>query len=171
MTSSQFTTLIHEQTLELEAYAIKFTNDLDDAKDLLQDTILKAIRFYGKFEEGTNLKGWLYIIMKNTFINNYRKNIKTQLIVTQEDEISYANLMRSATKNGSETTFVLGDIKGALAKLPVHLSIPFVRYVEGYKYHEIAEELNIPLGTVKTRIHEARKQLARMLKMYKQRMN
>ncbi|QPH40572.1 RNA polymerase sigma factor [Pedobacter endophyticus] len=171
MTSNQFTTLIHEQTLELEAYAIKFTNDLDDAKDLLQDTILKAIRFYGKFEEGTNLKGWLYIIMKNTFINNYRKNIKTQSIVTQEDEISYANLMTSATKNGSETSFVLGDIKGALAKLPIHLSIPFVRYVEGYKYNEIAEQLNIPLGTVKTRIHEARKQLARMLKMYKQRMN
>ncbi|RZK69349.1 MAG: RNA polymerase sigma factor [Pedobacter sp.] len=171
MTLNQFTSIIMGYESALRSHALKFTNDLDDAQDLLQDTMMKAIKFYDKFEEGTNIKGWLYTIMKNTFINNYRKNVKTQAMVTQEDEISSSNLMMSATKNSSEGSFVMGDIKGALAKLPLHLSTPFVRYVEGYKYYEIAEELSIPLGTVKTHIHEARKHLTKMLKMYKESMN
>lgn len=150
---------------------MKFTNNVDDAQDLLQDTLMKALRFYDKFEEGSNLKGWLYTIMKNTFINNYRKNLKILQLTTKEDDISSANLMMSAARNESASNFVIGDIKGAIANLPVHLSTPFVRYVEGYKYHEIAEELRIPLGTVKTRIHEARKLLAKMLKTYKERVN
>ncbi|RZK73928.1 MAG: sigma-70 family RNA polymerase sigma factor [Pedobacter sp.] len=171
MTTNQFNLLINEHTSSLKTFALKFTNDLDDAQDLMQDTMMKAIRYYHKFDEGTNLKGWLYTIMKNTFINNYRKNIKTQTLVTQEEDISSANLMLSATRNTSESSFIMGDINGALAKLPIHLSTPFVRYVEGYKYHEIAEEIGIPIGTVKTRIHEARKHLSKMLKMYKERVN
>lgn len=171
MTFDQFNILINEQTSSLQAHAIKFTNDVDDAQDLMQDTMMKAIKNYDKFDEGTNLKGWLYTIMKNTFINNYRKNVKTQTMVTQEEEISSANLMLSATRNASEGNLVMGDINVALAKLPVHLSTPFVRYVEGYKYHEIAEEIGIPIGTVKTRIHEARKHLSKMLKMYKEKIS
>lgn len=171
MTTNQFNLLINEHTSALKAFALKFTNDLDDAQDLLQDTMMKAIRFYHKFDEGTNLKGWLFVIMKNTFINNYRKSVKSKTIITVEEEISSASLLHSSTNNGSESNFAISDIKGALAKLPAHLSTPFICYVEGYKYNEIADELNIPLGTVKTHIHEARKHLCRMLKMYKERIN
>jgi RNA polymerase sigma factor (sigma-70 family) len=171
MTKAQFASIITSYESALRVHALRFTQDVEDANDLLQDTLIKAFRHFDQFEENTNLKGWLFTIMRNTFINTYRKNSKTQAIVVQSEDITYQNLAYSATINQSTTDFVLGDIKGALSKLPVHLSVPFVRYVEGYKYQEISEELNIPLGTVKTRIHEARKHLAKMLKMYKERLS
>ena len=171
MTIDQFTTYASKHDNALRNFAMKFTRDLDDANDLMQDTMVKAIRYFDHFEEGTNMKGWLFTIMRNTFINNYRKGLKARDLVTQSEDVSSANLVFSATGNQAVNDFVMGDIKGALAKLPQQLSIPFVRYVEGYKYHEIAEEMNIPLGTVKTRIHEARKHLSKMLKMYKERIN
>ncbi len=171
MTKAQFASMITSHESAMRIHALRFTQDLEDANDLLQDTLMKAFRHADQFEENTNLKGWLYTIMRNTFINTYRKNTKTQAIVVQSDDITYQNLAFSATTNQSTTDFVLGDIKGALSKIPAHLSFPFVKYVEGYKYHEIAEEMGIPLGTVKTRIHEARKHLAKMLKMYKERLS
>lgn len=171
MTIDQFTTIAAKHDLALRNFALKFTRDLDDANDLMQDTMVKAIRYFDNFQEGTNLQGWLFTIMRNTFINSYRKGTKVRDLVTQSEDITYQNLAFSATSNKAESDFVMGDIKGALAKLPTQLSIPFVRYVEGYKYHEIAIEMNIPLGTVKTRIHEARKHLAKMLKVYKERIN
>ncbi|UKT66030.1 sigma-70 family RNA polymerase sigma factor [Pedobacter mucosus] len=171
MTINQFTTYASKYDHELRNFAMKFTRDLDDADDLMQDTMVKAIRFFDRFEEGTNLKGWLFTIMRNTFINSYRKGTKVRDLITQSEEISNENLAYSSTSNKAVSDFVMGDIKGALAKLPQHLSIPFVKYVEGYKYHEIAEELGIPLGTVKTRIHEARKHLSKTLKVYKDSVN
>ena len=171
MTTKQFTMLITQYDHALRNFAFKFTKDEDEANDLMQDTMMKAIRFIDKFEDGTNVKGWLYTIMRNTFINNYRKTSKKNGLITQSDEISSANLMHSASNNSGESTFILGDIKGAISSLPRALQVPFVRYVEGYKYEEIAVELNIPLGTVKTRIHEARKFLTRKLKMYRQGIN
>ncbi|MGA9648997.1 RNA polymerase sigma factor [Pedobacter sp.] len=171
MTTNQFTHFITQYDHALRSFALKFTKDEDEANDLMQDTMMKAIRFINKFEDGTNIKGWLYTIMRNTFINNYRKTSKKNELITQSDEISSANLFHSATNNIGEGNFLLGDIKGAINVLPKILQIPFVKYVEGYKYEEIAQELNIPLGTVKTRIHEARKHLSRKLKMYKQGIN
>jgi RNA polymerase sigma factor (sigma-70 family) len=171
MTLNQFTANLAEHDYSMRNFALKFTNDLDDANDLMQDTMIKAIRHFEQFEEHTNLKGWLFTIMRNTFINTYRKETRTRDMVTQSEDISYENLAYSATTNKAENDFVMGDIKGALNKLPAQFSVPFVRYVEGYKYHEIAAELNIPLGTVKTRIHEARKHLSKMLKVYKERIN
>jgi len=128
--------------------------------------MLKAITYYNKFKEGTNLKGWLYTIMKNTFINNYRRFIKMSTFVTKSDEISSPNLVFSSTKNDGEAKFVMDDIKRSLDKLPEDYYIPFTMYFEGHKYHEIAEHLTIPIGTVKTRIHVARKILKKSLKAY-----
>ena len=150
----------------LEAFAMKFTNDVEDANDLVQDTLIKAIRYHALYKQGTNLRGWLYTIMRNTFINDYRKsNRKLALIETTEDLTSY-QLRNSAASNQAEHKFVMEDINKALAKLQPEYSGPFLRYFEGYKYHEIAEELNIPIGTVKTRIHVARQVLKEQLKMY-----
>ena len=171
MNTQQFSLMVNEHTLALSNFALKFTKDEDDAKDLLQDTMMKALRYYEKFEEGTNIKGWLFTIMRNTFINNFRRNVKTNKIITQNDEITSPQLMKSASRNESENKFAMGDIQKAIDGLPKSFGVPFVRYVEGYKYEEIAEELGIPLGTVKTRIHEARKQLKRQLQMYKESIN
>ncbi|RZK07608.1 MAG: RNA polymerase sigma factor [Flavobacterium sp.] len=138
MTSTQFTQVITQHNASLYNFAMKFTRNEDDANDLLQDTMMKAIKFFHKFEEGTNIKGWLYTIMRNTFINDYRRIVRNQAIITQEENISSANLMNSSTRNDSESSFAMADIKKALDKIPEVHSKPFVRYVEGYKYDEIA---------------------------------
>lgn len=166
MTKIEFNTMVMRQASSLKMYALHFTHDSDDANDLVQDTLLKAITYYNKFKEGTNLKGWLYTIMKNTFINNYRRFVKISSFVTKSDEISSANLVYSSTKNQGESKFVMDDIKFALGKLPQEYYVPFSMYFEGHKYHEIAEYLDIPIGTVKTRIHVARKLLKKSLKPY-----
>jgi len=166
MTKIEFNTMVMQQAGSLKMYALHFTHDADDANDLVQDTLLKAITYYNKFKEGTNLKGWLYTIMKNTFINNYRRFIKISSFVTKSDEISSANLVFSSTKNQGESKFVMDDIKSALTKLPDEYYVPFSMYFEGFKYHEIADHLEIPIGTVKTRIHVARKLLKKSLKPY-----
>jgi len=170
MTTVEFNTLVNTHSTSLKLHALKFTNDVEDANDLVQDTLVKAIRFYENFKEGTNLKGWLFVIMRNTFINNYRKIAKTRTVITQTDEISSGNLMYSATGNDAVGKFVVGDIHKALAQLPEVYYTPFIRYFEGYKYHEIAEDLQIPLGTVKTRIFVARDMLKKYLKTYAQNM-
>ncbi|KHJ36900.1 ECF RNA polymerase sigma factor SigR [Pedobacter glucosidilyticus] len=166
MTKIEFNTLVMRQASSLKMYALHFTHDADDANDLVQDTMLKAITYYNKFKEGTNLKGWLYTIMKNTFINNYRRFVKINTFVTKTDEISSSQLSYSATVNGGEPKFVMDDIKKALSKLQEEYYVPFTMYFEGYKYHEIADHLAIPIGTVKTRIHVARKLLKKSLKAY-----
>lgn len=166
MTNIEFSTLVTRQASSLKIYAMRFTKDADDANDLVQDTILKAITYFNKFKEGTNLKGWLYTIMKNTFINNYRRIVKIGSFVTQTDEISSQQLSYSASKNDGENKFVMDDIKNALSKLQKEYYVPFTMYFEGFKYHEIADHLTIPIGTVKTRIHVARKLLKDDLKVY-----
>lgn len=166
MTRPEFNDMVLRQTGSLRMYALHFTHDADDADDLVQDTLLKAITYYNKFAEGTNLKGWLYTIMKNTFINNYRRITKINTLVTKSDEISSANLYFSSTVNNADGKFILDDIKKALTNLADEYKIPFTMYFEGYKYHEIADYLSIPIGTVKTRIHVARKLLKNQLKAY-----
>lgn len=166
MTKIEFNTQVMHQSGSLKLYALHFTHDTDDANDLVQDTLLKAITYYSKFKDGTNLKGWLYTIMKNTFINNYRRVSKISACVIKNEEISYANLLFSSSSNQGENKFISEDISLALNSLGQEYRIPFLRYFEGFKYHEIADEFNIPIGTVKTRIHIARKLLKKQLKPY-----
>ena len=105
--------------------------------------------------------------MKYTFINKYRSESKTNSFITKEEEISPANLVVSATKNMGENKFVMEDINIALKNLSEDYYAPFTMYFEGYKYHEISEQLSIPIGTVKTRIHVARKAMKKTLSCYK----
>jgi RNA polymerase sigma factor (sigma-70 family) len=167
MNVSEFSSMIKENAVSLRAHALRYTKNDDDADDLVQDTMIKAIRFYDNFEQGTNLKGWLFVIMKNTFINDYRKTAKRNALITQTDEIASHDLLVSASSNHATGAFVMGDIQIALASIPAIYSTPFIRYFEGHKYHEIAKEFNMPLGTVKTRIHVAREMLKKYLKNYR----
>jgi RNA polymerase sigma-70 factor (ECF subfamily) len=166
MTQLQFNLQLHDYAGSLRSFALNFTKDVEDANDLVQDTMLKAVTYYSKFKEGTNLKGWLFTIMRNTFINNYRRMVKTNTLIVQSDDISSANLYYSASRNEVEGKFITGDIHKALATLQPEYYVPFIKYFEGYKYHEIADELGIPIGTVKTRIHVARGMLKKYLKTY-----
>src|SRR5690606_33619894 len=166
MLSLKFETLITDHASSMKMYALHFTHDEQDADDLVQDTVLKAITYREKFQEGTNIKGWLYTIMKNTFINNYRRVMKTSGVITQSEEITPANLFLSATENRGEKQFVMDDIKDAMNKLSEDYYVPFTMYFEGYKYQEIADHLRIPIGTIKTRIHVARRLLKKSLKTY-----
>ena len=167
MNKIEFNTLVIRQSESLKVYARNFTRNQDEANDLVQDTLLKAVTYFKNFKEGTNLKGWLYTIMKNTFINNYRRVVKTNSFITKEEEITNANLVVSATSNKGENKFVMEDINQALANLSEDYYVPFTMYFEGYKYHEISDHLNIPIGTVKTRIHVARKCMKKSLNAYK----
>ncbi len=167
MNKLKFNTLVTQQANSLKMYAQNFTKDEDDANDLVQDTLLKAVTYFRNFKEGTNLKGWLYTIMKNTFINNYRRVVRTNSFITKEEEITSANLVVSASNNQGENKFVMDDINNALSNLTDDYYTPFTMYFEGYKYQEISDHLNIPIGTVKTRIHIARKSMKKALKPYK----
>ena len=166
MTKLEFKSMVSNHAESLKMYALHFTHDEEDANDLVQDTVLKAITYHDKFKEGTNLKGWLYTIMKNTFINNYRRIVKISGMVTKTEEISSSNLVYSSTRNRGENQFVMDDIRDAMKKLSEEYYVPFTMYFEGYKYYEIADHLQIPIGTVKTRIHVARKSLKKSLKSY-----
>lgn len=150
----------------LENFAVKFTRDVEDANDLVQDTLIKAIRYHHLYKKGTNLRAWLYTIMRNTFINDYRKQSRRNTVVEVVEDLTACQLSKSASINQGENKFVMDDINRAMKQLQPEYSIPFLKYFEGYKYHEIAVELNIPIGTVKTRIHVARQVLKSSLKMY-----
>ena len=150
----------------LENFAMKFTNDVEDANDLVQDTLIKAIRYHALYKEGTNIRGWLYTIMRNTFINDYRKGTRRKSVIETSEELNSSQLKHSASGNLGENKFVMQDIHKALSQLNDDYKIPFLKYFEGYKYHEIADELEIPIGTVKTRIHMARQQLKSRLQIY-----
>lgn len=163
---TDFNSSLQDHRDGLYSFAMSFTKDADDAADLVQDTLIKAIRCASNFQEGTNIKAWLYTILRNTYINSYRRQQRVRKLITVTDEISPEQLNLSSTNNLGENTCTMDDINRAMAKLQPIYSIPFLRFFEGYKYHEIAEELNIPIGTVKTRIHLARGILKKNLKMY-----
>ena len=160
-----FDSMITPYRAKLKAYAMGFTNDEENANDLMQDTLLKAFTYFAKFKPETNFRAWLFTIMRNTFINDYRRNARTQKVMSTTEEISSSQLLHSASRNQGEQKFINGDIEKALSSLPANLYDPFMRYFE---YHEIAEEFDMPIGTVKTRIHYARMHLKKYLKVYEE---
>ncbi|MFY7825936.1 MAG: RNA polymerase sigma factor [Flectobacillus sp.] len=166
MTAVEFSFHIGRVSKSLKPFAMKLTRDYEDANDLLQDTLLKAFTNRDKYTEGTNLKAWLYTIMKNTFITNYQKMVRKNTFIDTSDNLHYINSLESSTDNSAASTFALNDIENAVKSLDEAYRMPFVMYFRGFKYHEIADKLNIPIGTVKNRIHIARKELKDKLHMY-----
>ena len=145
---------------------MRLTRDPDDANDLLQETLMKAFIHREKFTDGTNLKAWLYTIMKNTFITNYQRLARKKTFVDTTENLHFLNAPGYVTYNGAEGSFALQDIHKAIGSLDENHRKPFVMYFTGYKYHEIAETLRLPIGTVKNRIHLARKELKAALSIY-----
>jgi RNA polymerase sigma-70 factor (ECF subfamily) len=166
MAVAEFNTRVLDLTKSLKPFALKLTRDMDDAQDLIQETMFRAFSNEDKFEEGTNLKAWLFTIMKNIFINNYRKKVKRNTLIDTTDNMYYINSSASLTENGAEASFVMNDIQTAILGLSNEFRVPFMMHFKGYKYHEISEKLNLPLGTVKSRIFFARKALKDQLGQY-----
>ena len=156
MKQNEFNEKVSEESRPLTGFAMKLTNNMNDAEDLLQDTMLKAFSNKEKFQEGTNLKGWLFTIMKNIFINKYRRAMKSRIFNDDTDNQFYINSATNSSRNDGEGSLALKDIHAAIENLSDNLRTPFMMSYTGYKYEEIAESLQIPLGTVKVRIHNAR---------------
>jgi RNA polymerase sigma-70 factor (ECF subfamily) len=147
---------------QLYYFALSLTKDRDDAQDLLQESMLRALTYRDKFQDNTNFKAWLYTIMKNTFINDHRRGKRTAAImdrVEQERTVVSKVQMPSSPEN----LVRMGEIQSSLSKLDNAFREPFNMHHEGYKYHEIADKLGIPIGTVKSRIFQARQRLMGML--------
>jgi RNA polymerase sigma factor (sigma-70 family) len=168
MTAIEFKKVVQKESQSMRSYAYQLTRNVEDTNDLMQDTMMKAFMYRDKFTDGTNLKGWLYTIMKNTFINNYRRMVKRNTFIDQTDNDYYLDSMHHADTNAGDRKFVMHDIEEAIEKLPLNLKKPFTMNYNGFKYHEIAEILKVPIGTVKTRIFVARRQLREALKVYGQ---
>ncbi|MFN8166026.1 MAG: RNA polymerase sigma factor [Bacteroidia bacterium] len=166
MATSDFRSKVTKEADPLRHFAYRLTQDDEDAADLVQDTMLKAFTNEEKFAEGTNLKGWLYTMMKNIFINKYRRAMKSKIFNDQTDDQYFLNSAASDRENLGESNLVMKDINDAIGRLSENLRTPFLLSFQGFKYEEIASGLRIPLGTVKVRIHNARKELMKMLKDY-----
>jgi RNA polymerase sigma-70 factor (ECF subfamily) len=166
MTLIEFNTQVTSLQDNLKAFAHSLTSNHEDAKDLMQETILKALKYRDKFQDQTNLKAWMYTIMKNTFINDYRRRRKTDLIFDDTPENYFLNIGKNKGYVSPESVYSLKEMWGAVDRLEDEYRVPFKRHVEGYKYKEIADELNLPIGTVKSRIFLARKKLMDALPGY-----
>ncbi|AKP50654.1 RNA polymerase sigma factor [Cyclobacterium amurskyense] len=166
MTTLEFSYSLTKLSTSLKPFALKLTRDMDDANDLLQDTMVKAFTNKDKFTDGTNLKAWLYTIMKNTFITNYQRMIRRGTFVDTTENLHFLNSGSAVIENGVFGDFTMKDITKAIDKLDEVYKSPFLMHYRGFKYHEIAIKLNIPIGTVKNRIHIARKILKDDLKVY-----
>ena len=161
-------------TNQLYAAALRYTKNPDDARDLVQDTYLKAFASFHQFEPGTNLKAWLYRVLTTTFINNYRKKQRQPMISNAELEDWQIAEAASHTSDQGKSAEVEAlekmpdsDVKRALQEIPEEFRMAvYFSDVEGFSYKEIAEILDIPTGTVMSRLHRGRKQLRALLMDY-----
>jgi RNA polymerase sigma-70 factor (ECF subfamily) len=166
MTALEFSYQVGNFSKFLKPFALRLTRDSDDANDLVQDTLVKAYTNRDKYSDGTNLKAWLFTIMKNTFITQYQRMVRRNTFIDTTENLHFINSSDSLQENSAVNHFVKEDIDKALCLTDEIYRVPFLMYFEGFKYHEIAEELDLPIGTVKNRIHIARKLLKSSLKMY-----
>lgn len=148
-------------------FAYMLTSNRDDAYDLLQDTTLKALDNEEKYAENTNFKGWVFTIMRNIFINNYRQTVRKATVIDQTEDLYHLNVCQDSGLTTPEGSYAVKEISKALNAFSDDYRIPFNMFVAGYKYNEIAEKMNLPLGTVKGRIFFARKRLREELMDYR----
>src|SRR5213595_1305787 len=159
MASLEFNQMLVNNSEFLKPFAVTLTRDSEAAQDLYQETLYRALANKDKYNVGTNIKAWLYTIMRNIFINNYRRKAKQNTIFDNTPEDYLINMKQSAVSNGAESGMRVKEIKNAIDLLPEIFKMPFLLYLDGYKYQEISEYLHEPLGTIKSRIHFARKLL------------
>lgn len=166
MATKEFNQLLLQNTDFLKPFAVTLTKDQETAKDLLQETMYRALANQEKYSVGTNIKAWLYTIMRNIFINNYRRKAKQNTIFDNSSNDFLLDYNQSTIDNGAESNLRMKDIYAAIHSLPDIFKQPFMLYFEGYKYHEIADNLGEPLGTIKSRIHFARRLLKEQINKF-----
>jgi RNA polymerase sigma-70 factor (ECF subfamily) len=167
MRTTDFTQNLLGMQPELRRFAMKLTADYEEANDLLQETSLKALDNEDKYTPDTNFKGWMYTIMRNIFINNYRKTVRDQTFIDQTDNLFHLNLPQDSGFESTEGNYDLKEIRKIVHSLPKEYRVPFSMYVSGFKYREIADKLGLPLGTVKSRIYFTRQRLQKELKDFR----
>lgn len=147
-------------------FAYMLTSNRDDAYDLLQDTTLKVLDNESKYAENINFRGWVFTIMRNIFINNYRRRVRSATIVDSTEDLARLNIAQDSAEESPEGAYGVNEITEAINSFSEDFRIPFSMHIAGYKYSEIAEKMQLPLGTVKSRIYVARKRLQQMFVDY-----
>jgi RNA polymerase sigma-70 factor (ECF subfamily) len=166
MTATEFEDEIIQLRGLLQTFTRRFTQNREESDDLVQDTMLKALTFRNKFRDDINLKGWLFTIMRNTFINNYRKNQRFKTTHDTTRDLYFLHVEDEHTFNRPQESMEFKEVWRKVNNIRDEFMIPFKMYMTGYKYHEIAEHLSIPIGTVKNRIFQARKEIQKNLQGY-----
>jgi RNA polymerase sigma factor (sigma-70 family) len=166
MATLEFNEILLHNADFLKPFAINLTRDTEAANDLYQETLYKALANQEKYNVGTNIKAWLFTIMRNIFINDYRRKVKQKTIFDNTPNDYLINLKQATVNNAAESEMRIKEIQAAIQQLPEIFRTPFKLYFDGYKYHEIAEVLDEPLGTIKSRIHFARKLLKEQISRY-----
>lgn len=166
MSTLEFNEMLLSNADFLKPFAINLTRDSETANDLYQETLYKALANKEKYNTGTNIRAWLFTIMRNIFINNYRRKAKQKTIFDNSANDYLINYQQSTISNAAESEMRMKEIKKAIKQLPEIFKTPFLLYIEGYKYNEISEVLKEPLGTIKSRIHFARKLLKEQISRF-----
>lgn len=148
-------------------FALSLTTNKEEAKDLAQETTLKALSNFDKYYDNVNFKGWVFTIMHNIFVNNYRRAVRSQTVIDQTENLYLLNLSQDSGFDTPDGAYTYSEITNVLDDFTDEYKVPFTMHVSGYKYEEIAQEMKLPLGTVKSRIFFARKRLQEILKDYK----
>lgn len=164
MTAIEFNSKLLSIENKLKYFAYSLTTDQEEAKDLLQETMLKALTNRDKFTDPRNFNSWAYTIMKNTFINNYRRTAKSNTIFNKSE--NNENLANKQQAVSPESEHAYKEIRKKVNNLQDDFRVPFQMFTEGFKYKEIAEKLEIPIGTVKSKIFFARQKLMDNLQEY-----
>lgn len=150
-------------------FAFTLTSDRDDAYDLLQDTTLKVLDNKDKYVENTNFKGWVFTIMRNIFINSYRRNNRVSMVVDQSEDAYMLNVGQVEDSSTPEDSYAVHEIMAVINSFSDDYRVPFSLYLHGFRYAEIAERMHLPVGTVKSRIFFARRRLRVRLADYRTR--
>lgn len=166
MSVIEFNRLLVRNADFLKPFANRLTHNTEAAKDLFQETLYKALANKEKYKVGTNIRAWLYTMMRNIFINDYRRKVKQNTIFDSSPNDFLLNHNQPVIANEVESALKVKDINVAIYNLPEIFRNPFVLFYEGYKYNEIAAILSEPLGTIKSRIHFARKLLKEQLSRF-----
>lgn len=166
MTQIQFNNALLGLNDRLHYYALSLTTNSERADDLLQETFLKALTYRDKFRPDTNFKAWMYTIMKNTFINDYRRSVKTKKKFDGASNDFHLIFSQDKLHPAPDSVYNTKEIHQNIDRLEKEYKVPFTMFLDGYKYKEIADKLELPLGTVKSRIFFTRKKLVKSLKEY-----
>ena len=165
MTALEFNHKIIGLRENMKNFAYSLTTDREDANDLIQDTYVRVIRHKNHFDPSTNLKAWIFTIMKNTFINKYRKENRIKKVIVHSSDLHIIHSVQSGYMN-ADANYNLSELEMMINDLAEMHRIPFQMHFQGYMYKEIAEQLNISIGTVKSRIFFCRKKMKEKLNSF-----